>query len=377
VAMTGSRGRCIATSRRKPGCLRYLGRDQERFLLDVLLSLNSCERSGFPDGEAHGCSGFGIICDVIPALSRLAPRYHARAIALAERVRHPVTLGLAYLGATIYEYYAGHWDRAHEHAQRAMTAYTEAGELRQRGALTDFLGTLHAYRGEYLVLQGHARELLQVGQDAADSHVLGWGLRLKGLLESRTGRLDRAANAFREAIELFRSIPAYPSTAEAIGDLAECYLFMGNWEQAIDILEDCRNLIALHGLRGHQITSPRNALAEAYCNAADHTKGSLRDTALKRAQGACDVAVKQGRIFRGGLPHALRVSGSVEWLKGKETAARASWNRSLKAADQLGSRYDLAMTHIEIGKRLDDGEELQRGADILAEIEGSFKRERA
>jgi hypothetical protein len=98
---------------------------------------------------------------------------------------------------------------------------------------------------------------------------------------------------------------------------------------------------------------------------------------LKRAQGACDVAVKQGRIFRGGLPHALRVSGSVEWLKGKETAARASWNRSLKAADQLGSRYDLAMTHIEIGKRLDDGEELQRGADILAEIEGSFKRERA
>ena len=77
------------------------------------------------------------------------------------------------------------------------------------------------------------------------------------------------------------------------------------------------------------------------------------------------------------MPRAWRVRGSVEWLRGKEVAARASWDRSLRVAEDLGARYEVAMTHIEIGRRLCDREELQRGGDILAEVEGSFKHDPA
>ena len=59
-------------------------------------------------------------------------------------------------------------------------------------------------------------------------------------------------------------------------------------------------IIVLHKVRGHQITSPTNALAEAYLRDADQMKGVRKTTALKKARRACDAAVTQGSIVRGG-----------------------------------------------------------------------------
>lgn len=106
-------------------------------------------------------------------------------------------------------------------------------------------------------------------------------------------------------------------------------------------------------------------------------KGVRKTTALKKARRACDAAVTQGSIFRGGLPHALRIRGAVEWLSSNEAGARASWDRRLSVAQELGARYDVAMTRMECGRRLSDRDDLQRGGEIVAEVEDSFKHDTA
>jgi hypothetical protein len=48
------------------------------------------------------------------------------------------------------------------------------------------------------------------------------------------------------------------------------------------------------------------------------------------------------------------------------------WEKSLKNAKEMGERYDLAMTHLEMGKCLNDQEHLMQAEAIFAEIGAAF-----
>ena len=64
----------------------------------------------------------------------------------------------------------------------------------------------------------------------------------------------------------------------------------------------------------------------------------------------------------------MRLQGRYEWLKGKPTVARQWWQRSLDTAEEIGLRYDLGMTHLEMGQRLGERAHLERAETIFAEI---------
>jgi len=89
---------------------------------------------------------------------------------------------------------------------------------------------------------------------------------------------------------------------------------------------------------------------------------------LKKAQAACRQALKKSKSFRPGLPEAQRLQGTYMWLKGKLTTAETWWQRSLELADEMGQSYDLGMIYLEMGRRLDDRNHLERAESIFAEI---------
>jgi hypothetical protein len=89
---------------------------------------------------------------------------------------------------------------------------------------------------------------------------------------------------------------------------------------------------------------------------------------MGKAKRACRVALKQGKTFCGGLPEAMRLQGRYVWLRGRRSAAQRWWQRSLALAEKLGARYELGMTHLEIGERLGDRAHLERAEALLAEI---------
>jgi hypothetical protein len=68
----------------------------------------------------------------------------------------------------------------------------------------------------------------------------------------------------------------------------------------------------------------------------------------------------------------MRLQGKYESISGKPLSARKWWEKSLKMAEEMGSRYDLGMTRLEMGRRLNDREHLKQAAAIFADIGAEF-----
>ena len=60
--------------------------------------------------------------------------------------------------------------------------------------------------------------------------------------------------------------------------------------------------------------------------------------------------------------------GRYEWLRGKPAAARQWWNKSLAEAERLGMRYEAGRTHLEIGQRLGERQQLEKAEKVFAEV---------
>jgi hypothetical protein len=72
------------------------------------------------------------------------------------------------------------------------------------------------------------------------------------------------------------------------------------------------------------------------------------------------------------MVEAMRMKGTYEWLKGRLSSAEKWWQRSLKRAEELGMSYELGMTHLEMGQRLNDRSHLQKAEAIFTEIGAEF-----
>jgi hypothetical protein len=69
-----------------------------------------------------------------------------------------------------------------------------------------------------------------------------------------------------------------------------------------------------------------------------------------------------------GLSHAYRTQGPYTWLQGKPASAKKWWRQSLRTAEAQGTRWDLGMTHFEMGRRLGDVAHLERAVTILSDL---------
>ena len=192
------------------------------------------------------------------------------------------------------------------------------------------------------------------------------------------GRLNEAVAALQEATELAEAISDYVGCIWAGGELGRCYLRQGKLEQAVTALEAGQQFYVEHPTRGGGVgISLYNGLAEAYLLAAEQGDKTEKADWLKKAKCACRDALKQAKAARQVLPETIRLQGTYEWLRRKPAAARKWWQRSLALAEELGQRYDVGMTLLEMGQRLGERAHLERAEAILAEIDAERDLARA
>jgi hypothetical protein len=108
--------------------------------------------------------------------------------------------------------------------------------------------------------------------------------------------------------------------------------------------------------------------ADVICGRGEKEKSGW----LRKAGRACQVALKQGKLFRPGLPEAQRLQGRYEWLRGRRSQARQWWQRSLRATEAMGLPYDEGMLYLEMGKRLGERAHLEKAAEIFAAIGAEY-----
>jgi class 3 adenylate cyclase/tetratricopeptide (TPR) repeat protein len=341
--------------------------DQERLVYDCLALLNVSETGQVAAGAAGGSSAVGLILDLV-GLFGLARRYHDRAVELSSTLEDATVIGSAHHFMGHHQFLLGHWDSALLSLRRSSASYRSGGLLREWAAAEALIAQLHNSRGDFALTLERSRELLRVGEDAADSQTTLWGLNVQGTAERGLGRLEAAEATSRSALELSRSVPDYASLAVAAGNLGLCHLRRGDPMSAFTVLEETTRLGDDRRSRGFEITFARNALAVAHLDAAERASGDQRSRALASAQRACRAALRKGRAFRGALPGALRSHGTWAWLNGRPERARRCWEQSVAVAVELGSRYEMALTWAETGRRLGDRESLERATGVFAEI---------
>ena len=340
----------------------------ERYFWIAFRALNLSERLGYLFGAALGASSLGNMFVFLGVLE-LAERYHRQAVAVAERCQHPTALGWAYGNFAYHSLCVGKLDRGLEHGRRAIQAHRETGDLRYLGFSMWIMAYNYAHRGDVGNALPYGQELVRWGRDVADREIWCWGEVVQGYAQRRGGLLEEAITHLQRAIELSEAIPDYITRVAAGGELGVCYLRQGRWQAALAELEKSQQINIEHNvMEPYAVTTFRNGLAEAYLLAAEQSEASERPGWLNKAKGACRAALKRSKTFRVRLPKAMRLQGRYEWLKGKPTAARRWWQRSLDTAEEIGLRYDLGMTHLEMGQRLSERAHLERAEAIFAEI---------
>jgi class 3 adenylate cyclase/tetratricopeptide (TPR) repeat protein len=336
----------------------------DRVIWIELRCLNEAERRGYVRGIVTAGATIGLVLDAVVGW-RLGRGYYARAAAIVGEMRDPAAAAFAHCHMEVSACYGAEWDSVQEYGRLALEPAWMSGDVRQWGWALMILAVRSANLGDFDDALARCAELERVGEDTGDAEVHSLGLAMKGFVKQRLGRIDEALRSVLQAMPLADAVHDLAFVTGTRADAGRCYLRQGRIEEALHILHE--------GLRywvpaGDAYGCLRNAVAEAYLQAAEGAKGEEQVRRLKQAAEACRAALTQSKKWRPGLPEAMRLQGTYEWLRGRPDAARKWWQRSLELAEKMGQRYDVGMTHLERGRRMDDRPHLERALAICGEI---------
>ena len=358
------------------GWIFALVSDHESFLLMALRALNASKRIDFPRGDALAASALAFALDFL-SLFRLAGAFHGQAEGRIGEMEDAGAVGFVYQGLAYHNHLMGDEESTLDYARRSADAYRDAGDAHRWALATLLVFYVHEHRGELDRALECARDIVRTGHEVADRWALCCGGEALGVVLRHRGEIDKAIFQLERAAALAEEIPDYMSLVEIVGELGKCHLRQGNWREAVEALSGCQEIAAQHGVAGDSLGRFLNAYAEALLAAVECSDGSVNSTWLQQAGSACRAALKQSKGYRPGRPAAMRLKGRFEWLRGRRSVARRWWDRSLALAEEMGHRYDMALTQLEIGRRTGDTEQLQQSEATLAEIDARWHLARA
>jgi class 3 adenylate cyclase/tetratricopeptide (TPR) repeat protein len=346
----------------------YFFENPLRTLLYSLKTINESEKRGVLSGTIHSSATLGFICDVIGA-SVVGLHYHRRAYRLAMDTNNPSLIGHAVLGLGWYSAYVGKWDAATGYFARGEVLFREVGDLRQWGSVIWGTVLLLLYQGKLTDALERARELRRSSEMSSDAVNLRWSRLAEGMALLRLDRLAEAGVALETARHDGQLASDWQIWVRATAELAHVRLHQARIDEAMLLASDAMSTVRKQSLKGHHVTTVYNAMAEAALAATERKSGARMKKELRREAGRwCLQALRGGKVFRGSLPHALRLRGTQLWLTGNPSGAITWWRRSLTLSQHLGAAYDTSLTYMEIGRRLGSPADVALGEGMLANM---------
>jgi tetratricopeptide (TPR) repeat protein len=347
-------------------------------VLMVLRALNHSERHNLTYGCIGGYATVGFVLDYLNLFS-LANKYYRRAAALAEDFGHPGAL------ARVQHALAGHYlqmgkpEEEIDYLQRSSRLYIEIGDLHNLGWVLDALAMVLCYQGKLSEALDYVHEMAPIGEEGNIRLVQCLSGASMGNTLMRMGRYEGVELYLKESLRLAEIIPSPANLIFSGGLLGRCYLYQGKFTSALETLHATQKTYQEFNARRRWRFPFVNSLAETYLFAAENPEiAPERDRSewLKLARDACRDAMKVGRGCRMGLPEAMRLQGTCEWLRGHRRVAKRWWRQGLSFAVQNGIGYDEAMIHLEIGRRLGERAHLEWAEALFAEMGSEWNLER-
>lgn len=343
------------------------------FLLTELKALNFSEHNGFLHGTVKGYGGLGVIASILFFL-RIGGYYARKSTALAEQTKIPELLGNAYLSMGVNMSALSNMRSSVEYSLKAVDWLRKGGywNLRVWGTCLRMAAMTMNSLGNFDEALRHALDLTKFGEDSNDRQIWCWGLAEQGVVQRGLGRIEEAISNLQKAIDLAVDVPDYAYHLRAGAYLADCHLLRGNFDRARALLEECDLIGRQKKVIGPIYSFIINGLAKTYLFSAEQETGSARTEWLKKAEKESKRSLKLGKVFKYCRVDAMLHQGTCEWLNDRPAPANKWWKQSLRIAEEIGMRYRLGMTHLEMGRRLQDRSHLEKAEKIFIEIGAEF-----
>ena len=345
----------------------------EHLLLTNLKCLNFSERKEHLPGAAGGYAGLGVAAFVL-SLPRLSRFLLQRSMAVAEKIQDPAALlGLNMIFALI-GFYEGQLKRAIEDASKGADDYRRSGHwsIALYGYTLMFTSLAYLNQGDFSRALTPAQELIHFGEDGNDLNTYVVGLLALGNIQERKGEFEESVATLKKGIELSEEISNHECRVWDGYILGRCYLRLGDLERSLDILTGTNNWMAKHHFKGLNPIVVSLGFLQVYLAAAEQAVERKREEWLRKAKQVCKKLLRSAKVKRLFLPEAIRLQGNYQWLRRKPSFAKKCWERSLGLAEEMDMRYELGMTHLEMGRRLKDRGHLEQAEKIFADIGAEF-----
>jgi tetratricopeptide (TPR) repeat protein len=340
----------------------------ERFMLDTLLALNLAERINHNEQIIFGYTFLGGALAFV-GLYGLAERYARYALALAEKMDNPGALGDVYHIMAVNASWQGQAEKAIKVGRVATKLLRETGSIHDWGNANLVVVEASVYISKYALAIPISDEMIEVGKESGDLQVLAWGYSQRGLVERYTGDPKDSIIAYRKFVDISNQISDYVSQVEGLAMIAHNYLLMGKVEPAQESLDEAERIFLEYKVTTNRFLSKiRIGFAWAHLLAAEDAGEGKRESHLARAARECKGARKSIRNFQPYAAEVYRLQGTCDWLRGRNRQARQWWDKSLATGSRVGQPYELAMTYLEMGRRLEEPTLLEKSREILEEI---------
>ncbi|MDB5351001.1 MAG: hypothetical protein JWN86_2248 [Planctomycetota bacterium] len=358
------------------GQLCYFDQDLLLGVHSALRSLNSAEAAGPSPTLARAYATVAIAASLVP-LFRIARHYATRGLEVAEGLDDLQARAwvLELVGMT--ELDVGRWDAAQAHLEGAVEVAERINDWRRWSEAVGELGRLKLHRGHFeesrgLFARQHDRAI-RGGHDQARI----WGLHGQALNLIRLGRND-------QALALLAQSPAL--SGERVG-LSDAILGGGllSWVQLRLGDREAARLAAESTVRHIGDTRPMVGYSfDGYAGAAETLVVLAEDGrphSSRAAKSALAALHAFARVFPIARPRALRLTGLDYLRRGRRRAAIRIWGRALRAAEQLGMPYEVALIHAELGTQAGAADpsrslHLEQARTILTRIGSAYDLDR-
>ena len=221
------------------------------------------------------------------------------------------------------------------HGRRALQLFDELGELGQKAGLLNNLGILAYYDGRWGDALERYEQAREAWEQAGDRWAASFAASNIAEVLSCQGRLDEAEPLLREILRVSQAAGTRSRVATALAELGKLAARRGETREALERLRDARATFAELGEDGATFDVDAR-IAEALALGGDAERAwTVARSALARAE-----ASDAGSL---GLPVLLRALGLAHLLAGRLDAGCEALRRSVAAAEEVRSRYDVAV----------------------------------
>jgi len=227
------------------------------------------------------------------------------------------------------------------HSPLAARIYEELGDLGQKSAVLNNMGAAAYYEGRWK----EALEYYEQGRETClrtgDEVNAAFGTMNIGEVLSDQGHLERAEQAFRDALRVYRASDYRSGIAYAMSNLGRAASRAGRFKEARSLLEEAREEFQRIGEEG-QVVEVESRLAESLLLEGEHKLALSRATeALERAEALGGLA------FQAPLLHRIR--GYALAALGDHEGGGEELAGALETARARRADYDVALTLLARG----------------------------